>query len=244
MIEQVFIQIEADGSFPNAALCAAHLGFRSRGRDVVGMTSRQIAQVEATPEHLVFGSVDVVRGYLARLSCVPPSFDYPSSLSPFIGRRVEVTTLGAIRQRYNEAGTPVFVKPVQHKLFSGLEVSRFRDLISTSSLNGETPVYCVEHVEFLSEWRVYCRDGVAVGIGHYRGDPLLAPSSDVVRRALAAFDEDPERPRACALDFGVTRDATLLVEVNDMFALGSYGIDPLLYSELIELRWGQLVGGS
>lgn len=242
MIEQVLIQVDDEGSFQNAGLCAAFLGFHARGRDVSKASARQIEATPADPECLVFGGVATVRSYLARLGCEPPDLDYPESLRPFMGRSVEVTSLGEIRRRYNESGPPVFVKPVRQKTFHGQEVSRFRDLIPTSHLDATTPVYCVELVEFVSEWRVYCRDDQAVGIGHYRGDPLLFPDKDEIREALLSFKMEEGRPQACALDFGIVRGGeTLLVEANDMFALGSYGLDPQLYSELIEHRWTQLV---
>lgn len=242
MIERVLIQVDDAGSFQNAGLCAAFLGFNARGRDVGKASSRQIEEMPASPECLIFGGVPVVRDYLTRLGCPPPDLDYPKSLQPFMGRQVELTTLGDIRRRYNESGPPVFVKPLRQKLFHGQEVSRFRDLIPTSHLDAATPVYCVELVEFVSEWRVYCRDDQVVGIGHYRGDPLLFPDKDEIREALASFKMEEGRPRACSLDFGVVRGGeTLLVEANDMFALGSYGLDPRLYSELIEHRWTQLV---
>lgn len=241
MIERAIIQATDGGAFPNAALCAAFLGFKARGREVFTLSPHQIEYVAATPTTLVFGGVSVVRDYLARLGCSPPSIDYPDPLHPFLGRRIETTTLEDIRHRYNEAGSPVFIKPVQHKLFVGQQVSRFRDLIPTSHLDGNTPVYCVEHLEFLSEWRLYCRDDRAVGLAHYKGDPLLLPDVRLMQRALEAYSIDKDRPRACALDFGVVRGgSTLLVEVNDMIALGSYGLDPVLYSELIELRWEQI----
>jgi hypothetical protein len=244
VIDRVVIQIDEDGQFPNAALCAAFLGFRARGRDVCTLNPTQIEELPATPDCLVFGDVNIVRDYLARLGCTPTHLDYPSRLRPFMGRRVDVDVLSVIRRRYNEPGPPVFIKPVHHKLFLGQVVSRFGDLIVTSHLDATTLVYCVEYVEFLSEWRVYCRDGQAVGIGHYRGDPFLFPDADVVHQALHAFAGYDDMPRACALDFGRVRDGrTLLVEVNDMISLGSYGLDARLYSDLIEHRWDQLVEG-
>lgn len=38
MIHQVFIQVADDGDFPNAALCAAYLGFKIRGRAISGLS--------------------------------------------------------------------------------------------------------------------------------------------------------------------------------------------------------------
>ena len=45
------------------------------------------------------------------------------------------------------------------------------------------------------------------------------------------------------MDFGVTdRGETRLVEVNDGFSLGCYGLEPILYARLLCARWSELVG--
>lgn len=47
------------------------------------------------------------------------------------------------------------------------------------------------------------------------------------------------------MDWGVTEDGrTLLVEVNDGFALGNYGVRLFEYTAMIEARWRQLMGLS
>ena len=160
-------------------------------------------------------------------------------MRPYLDRSFEITTLREIRSRYNEPGPPVFIKPVQQKLFTGHTVSRFRDLIQTTAHDSTTPIYVVEHVEFVSEWRFYIKEGKVDGVGHYNGDPLQFPDPSVVENAARDFID---APCTYGLDFGVCSDAhTRLVEVNDMFALGSYGLKPMHYSFLIEQRWDQLV---
>lgn len=244
VVETAVVQVDDDGQFPNAALCAAFLGFRHRGREVLTRTPDQIEEIDARPETLVFGGVEVVRGYLARLGVDPPHLDYPERLRQYMGRDVEVDTLGVVRRRYREPGEPVFVKPVEHKAFPGRLVRRFGDLLPTSHLDAATLVYVVEHVEFLSEWRFYCEKSQIVGCGHYRGHPLHFPKESVVRESAVEFSRYSDGPVTYALDFGVSEDGrTLLVEVNDMFALGSYGLDPRIYSYLVERRWDQLVEG-
>ena len=45
------------------------------------------------------------------------------------------------------------------------------------------------------------------------------------------------------MDWAVTRDGrTILVEVNDGFALGNDGVPGHQYTALIEARWRQLMG--
>ena len=45
------------------------------------------------------------------------------------------------------------------------------------------------------------------------------------------------------MDWGVTVDGrTLLVEVNDGYALGNYGVRGHQYTAVIECRWRELMG--
>ena len=50
-------------------------------------------------------------------------------------------------------------------------------------------------------------------------------------------------PAGCSIDIGVTRDGrTVLIEINDGFALGCYGADCIQYAKLLSARWCELVG--
>lgn len=242
VVERAFIQVDNDGEFSNVSLYAAAQGFRLRGREVQRRTANEIDDLEPRPEDLVFGGADTVRGYLRRLGCEPPELDYPERLRPYLGRGFEVEILGTIRRRYNEPGPWVFIKPVEQKLFTGHVVARFRDLIETNHLPSTTPIYVVEYMDFHTEWRFYCRGNKVVGVGHYTGEPLLIPDPGVVGKAAREFANYEDAPYTYGLDFGVCEDyETRLIEVNDMFALGSYGLKPMHYSFLIERRWDQLV---
>ena len=58
--------------------------------------------------------------------------------------------------------------------------------------------------------------------------------------AVKAF---PNMPAGCALDFGVTEDGrTLLIEMNDGYSLGTYGLEATLYARLLTARWAELNG--
>lgn len=241
-IEDVFIQVGDDGQYPNASLFNAALGFGLQGRQVTGLTVRELEERTPRVEDLVFGGVEMVRPYLEKLGCAPPTFDYPEPLRPFLDRDFEITTLAEVRRRYNEPGKMIFIKPVEHKEFTGHTVSQFRDLIQTVSVSADTEIYMVEAVDFISEWRFYIEEQKVVGVGHYHGDPTKFPDRHVLQKAVDAWEGAPS---AYGLDFGVCGDgATRLVEVNDMICLGSYGLKPMLYSHLIERRWEELVGSG
>ena len=60
---------------------------------------------------------------------------------------------------------------------------------------------------------------------------------------MEAFISWKERPMACSLDICVIKDGqTLLVEINDAYSLGCYGLASVFYAKLISARWSQILG--
>lgn len=196
------------------------------------------------PEEMVVrGGVGTIRKVLLRAGRpLPPPLDLPASLAPWIGRNYWQTTLGQVRASLDSDNfIPLHIKPLDHlKLFTGHIVREFRDLIATAGIPAETPVLAQEVVPFISEWRATILRDRILNIGHYRGDPLVFPDPERVRSAISAFEN---RPIGFAMDWGINSDnRTLLVEVNDGFALGNYGVPGTAYTALIEARWQQLMG--
>lgn len=227
--------------------------FWLRGYEIVSFEHQQLTDGEldhdliSDPEHtLVYASVAVVREALIRAGRpAPPNIDFPQELIAFIGRRIAETTMSEVRQweKSNPDRLPVHVKPRDHqKLFTGKVVGAFRDLISLSYVRDDEPVIVQEVVDFASEWRASVLRGQIVNVSHYKGAPLLFPDIATMTSAIGHFSS---APIAYAVDWGVTQDGrTVLVEVNDGFALGNYGVPGSLYTALIECRWRQLMGLS
>ncbi len=65
----------------------------------------------------------------------------------------------------------------------------------------------------------------------------------IVVNAIKCLEESGEATAAYAIDFGVIEEnQTALVELNDGFSIGSYGLDKAVYTDLILTRWGELTG--
>ena len=74
------------------------------------------------------------------------------------------------------------------------------------------------------------------------GDEQPAAERRLERREPA--DLGDAAPAGFGIDFGVLLDGrTVLVEMNDGYSLGSYGLNAVEYSELLEARWAQLANG-
>lgn len=195
-------------------------------------------------ETIVAGGVGTVREAIKRAKRPLPDLqELPDGLKQWIGREYWTSTLETVRQPFEkeEDTQPVHVKPLYaHKRFTGTVFKEFRDLIPSATVDGATEVLVQEVVEFVSEWRAYVFRGRIRRVANYLGDPLAFPDP---ARMLAALDTFENRPIACSMDWGITSTGeTLLVEVNDCYSLGNYGVDMYIYTAMIEARWREIMG--
>ncbi len=137
---------------------------------------------------------------------------------------------------------PTFVKPRdEQKLFTGFVVADRSALTRLEALGLSTPIWRSEVVGWRCERRYFVLDGEPIADRPYAGNDRERPDIGVVREALAAWRTAGGMPRACAADFGVLDDGrTALVEVNDAFGLGAYGLDASTYLDLLVARWSEL----
>ena len=85
-------------------------------------------------------------------------------------------------------------------------------------------------------------DGTILDRRCYAGDPAVVPDDSIVARAIATWTATGRAARGYAIDFGVLDEgATVLVELNDGYSIGAYGLDPTRYVELLIARWHELV---
>ena len=219
---------------------AALIGFAARGEELRLFDEAEFDDLPLTRDDIVVGGVGFVRRALQKLGLAVPAVpSIPTSLTDFAGRKIWRSTL-IEAQRAAERGEAVFVKPLPHqtKLFTGQPLRSFDDVLRISHLPGDLEVECAELTPFVSEYRVFVLHREIIGVRHYRGDPLVFPEAARIRAAVAAYDD---APAGYALDVGVVEDGrTLLVEVNDSYATGAYGLAPIRYAALIEARWSEL----
>lgn len=216
---------------------AAWLGFRQMGFETVPYFAASELDA-ATREDVVVGGVGSCQCAMKLLGVEPPHVDYPDSLREFLGRRVWASTINGIS---NDSGSwPVFVKPVRDKGFTGTVVRSAEDLIGCRPGGEDADVVCSEVVDFLTEWRCFVRYGEILDVRPYRGDWRLHFSPGVIESAVGRY---ANAPAGYGIDFGVTSSGeTLLVEVNDGYALGSYGLQQNLYAQLLSARWAEIMG--
>lgn len=239
----------ATGELLNKNVYNAWYGFTKMGlwSDSFFAPDLYAGKVELARDALVIGGIGTVRTALAQLGAPEPeNIDYPDPLRPFLLRDVRRATIREAHRlcRDDRFDPPVFIKPVTgHKEFTGHVLAVYRDLLHTAGWAHEEPetaVWISDVVEFVAEWRYFVKHREVVGVGHYFGDPLRAPDPAVVRAAVAAYDPCPA---AYVIDLGVLADGrTALVEVNDGFSFGCYGLNPYTHAHMLAARWLEMVG--
>ncbi len=252
-LRKVYVRYR-EGEPDGANAFASADGFRRLGTEVVPFYGfGDVEEIgDLGPEVGLSGYVGDVQCALAAAGAeVPPPMDYPASLFRHLHRGVWKARLEDVRR----SRQLVFVKPVERKLFSGFVWSGSRDdRIRVAAHGDAVPVWASDPVSFISEYRCFVMGGEVLGVRPYKGDWSAFPDPSVIRdmaSVLARSGIGPgpggaavPAPAALAIDVGVTAPGrTALVEVNDSFALGSYGLDSVLYARMISARWMEMVLG-
>ena len=234
-VMRAFIHTVGGRPFNEECEVAWH-GFEKLGVECVPFSDNDVLD-QATRYDVVVGGMMVCEHALALQGVSAPRVDYPHNIREFLGREIDEKAVEAIRPD----GLPVFVKPVLEKDLPGVVINSMDELAPYLEKGNSYLLYVSEPVKFVSEWRVFVRYRRILGVGHYQGDIGIVPDWTVAARAISHLYSD--RPNGYGLDLGVTDDGrTLVVEVNDGFALGSYGLDDVAYALLLSARWAQLLG--
>lgn len=193
---------------------------------------------------LVVGDHPTMLHVFKRLGIVLTNDSYPESLRKYLKRTVwESNIRKLLTASHGNEISNLFVKPKSKaKLFTGFVIQSNLDLYRLDGIGKETELYCAPGVLWLSEYRVFVNKSGIVGVKHYAGDPNVALDMQFVQNAITDFEQSNQRTDGYGIDFGVLEDGTTaLVEWNDGFALGSYGLDKEVYTDLILSRWNELI---
>lgn len=162
---------------------------------------------------------------------------YPKELEIFMGRSVEISTIGKVIRR-RISNDPKFIKPVSPKKFNAFLTHDEDAYSNLYNIEYDEKVYVSDIVEFISEWRVYVKNDEIVRICNYSGKTTVFPNANVIRTMIKCW----KGPCCYALDVGIIGDQTVLIEVNDFYSIGNYGLFPTEYVEMLILRWNELLG--
>lgn len=228
----------------------AMYGFREMGIEIVPYHTINEIYNWVAKDDIVLDYIDQCNEIFAKFGVKPNIPDYPECMSSFFGRKIWTDTIDSISKDEKKWSAGWFVKPVKDKAFTGKIISSIGDLVGCGSCYEDYKVLCSEPLDIVAEWRGFILYDKLLDMRPY--GLLLNNKNEawkyhydekVVEDMMSAFRSWEDRPAACSMDVCITRDGrTLLVEFNDAYSLGSYGLPSIFYAKMISARWSQLLG--
>ena len=156
-------------------------------------------------------------------------------------RPFHIITLDEARSLTLPGKLKLFVKPVETKVFTGFVMDEFQNR-SIANVPGETKVmvYAPFPSKILSEWRIYVHQHKIVDTRNYAGSYLFNPDYTFVGKVVDENRKD--FPVAYTVDVAIfEKGVNEVVEFNDFWAIGNYGIPNDLYLNMLRDRYRQIV---
>ena len=205
--------------------------------------SSGLDDLDLNEETMVFGGIKRVREAFTKLGVIQPTFGEmpPACLLDMYGRKIWATTMAEVRQGY-EDNKFFFIKPLRvHKLFSGHVTSEsIGSLARTAPFPDDLEIQASDVMYFSAEYRLFIHEGRIRDCRFYRGDFRKLVDFSVSDRCIEAH---VGAPVAYSLDLWVSDHdgKTYVVEMNDAFSLGGYGIPSIPYITMVVDRWEEII---
>ena len=182
--------------------------------------------------NLFVGSVEFMREVYRRVN---KDIKLPSNSN----RKHEIITLEEAYKRTTNG--KLFIKPIEVKLFTGLILDGMvYSCLSTLPNDTKVLAYDVFDSDINSEWRVYVYNNKIMDSRNYSGDFKITPDYNYVEDVIKLNKET--FPIAYTIDVGVLESKeNVVIEYNDMWSIGNYGLDNRVYLRLLRERYFQIM---
>jgi hypothetical protein len=226
---------------------AAYEGFLHRNdADYKAFFFDEIEEVPHKDNVIVFGFIEDCVKWLKDMNIdVPKPISYPECLQQFMQRNFKITTLGEFKHE-EKTKYPIFVKPFdQLKLFPGGVISSDFSKRNFFDFPDEIKIITSEYLDILSEYRCFVNHGELIGIKHYQGEFNIFPNMEKIHKMIETYHKEERPPCSYTLDIGIINFSdikiTILIEVNDGWCCGSYGLDGELVLKFHMQRWLEMM---
>lgn len=225
---------------------SALFGFKQNGTNIV--LYEDLDEVPLNRNTLLVSSIEETKEWFRRMNWIEnpeiPTIPHELSNFEYVGREIRYRDMKYVRS-LQEDSFPIFVKPVNLKQFNAGVINNIHQIgWIEPNLPDDTPCITSEVIEILSEYRCYIIDGKCEGIYHYLGDIFQFPDSEFILKCIKDFKS---APKAYSLDIGITSyqmkrgKQNIVIECNDFWSLGNYGLSPKLYCRGLMIRWRELL---
>ena len=144
---------------------------------------------------------------------------------------------------FNKNKWNIFIKLViGGKLFTGCVIKTSNDFRQCVGTDFNIEIWCSELISLKSKYRCFIRYGKILDIKNYKGDPLLVPNKVVLDNIIKEYKH---APNAYTIDLSIDENNnTHLIEVNEGYSVGSYGLNHIQYAKFLATRWAELTNSE
>lgn len=187
------------------------------------------------PQFLFVGSVEFMREVFNRFGLVDVRLPKNSN------RVEEIITLGEALEHVSN-GNKLFIKPYDIKLFTGTVLdeminSQIMDLPKDTKVISCSPF----EARISTEWRCYVHNHKLYDIHQYSGGPF-EKTPLIIQIKNVIYDNKKTFPVAYTIDVAILENwHQRVVEFNDMWAIGNYGMDNTMYLRMLKDRYFEII---
>lgn len=234
-----FIQ-KQNGEWLNENCYVAQYGFNRMGYNIKSFEKDDAKNIKLDNTDVVFGGINTTHAILEQNGIEIPKVPNILDLNIKFRRKVFKSTLKDVRD--NKIEYPFFVKPFDtYKLFTGFVCQREFNINRISHVSDDVEVFVSSVVEFISEYRCFVLNNELVGCKNYTGDFTLSPAFEDFNYIKRIISQYKNSPSAYTLDIGILEDGgdygIDVIEINDGYGFGAYGLNPIIYCKMIASRW-------
>ena len=188
------------------------------------------------------GSITAMTNIFKRINKLPKPIDFPEQIinSGLINRHINQTYLKQAIEVFEITNIPVFIKPIQTKLFDGILISQKEHLSYFNSFVENNPeVFVCSEINIVSEHRAYVHKGKMIYCCCYNGDFKVNPNYNYIESLIQAYTDSPI---SYTIDVAVLDDGNMTaIEFNDFWAIGSYGLYCINYAQMLLDRYCEIL---
>ncbi len=233
----------------NPNFAHAMFGFREFGAEIVPYHEIREIYDQVSRDDIVIDYIEQCNTIFQKFGAEPKIPDYPEPLKAFLGRKVWRDTINHFSSDEALWSAGYFVKPTKDKVFTGKIIQNISDLVGCGSCYEDYEILISEPVDIVAEWRCFIAYDEILDVRPYGSGAkvdydgyLYHYDRAVLQEIMETFTDWDEHPTACSIDICKTKNGrTLLVELNDAYSLGCYGLPGVLYARMISARWSELL---
>lgn len=214
----------------------------THGLEAMGYKVELVSAIDEIPTGdypIVYGGVNFVRSYINREGLhVPHMGEVPEEAIPLAGRKIERMTLKeALKDRRYHFIKPI---PTRQKMFTGFVYNEPMDLLNVAQYDDNEEVLVSPKMNIITEHRVYVYDREVSDSKRYKGSFRTMPDISIADKLLEVWPA--HKASSFSIDLGLDSEGnkTFVVECNDAFSLGFYGIATDLAAAMLVNRWEQI----